>query len=90
MVLQLMKNMKAKYFFSNEIELSELKFRVGRGSLIPYRVLTFSKNAFDPMLSSVTIGPKNPMSIEDVKYFLIANGLDTSKINIMKSESTYQ
>ena len=86
----LMKNMKAKYFFSNEIELSELKFRVGRGSLIPYRVLTFSKNAFDPMLSSVTIGPKNPMSIEDVKYFLIANGLETSKINIMKSESTYQ
>ena len=41
-------------------------------------------------LSSVTIGPKNPMSIEDVKYFLIANGLETSKINIMKSESTYQ
>ena len=42
------------------------------------------------MISSITIGPKNRMSIEDVKYFLIANGLDTSKINIMKSESTYQ
>ena len=85
-----MKNMKANYIFPNGIELSELKFRVGRDSLIPYRVLNFSKDAFDQMLSSVTIGPKNPMSIDDVKYFLIANGLDTSKINIMKSESTYQ
>ena len=86
----LMKNMKANYIFPNGIELSELKFRVGRDSLIPYRVLNFSKDVFDQMLSSVTIGPKNPMSIDDVKYFLIANGLDTSKINIMKSESTYQ
>jgi len=86
----LMKNMKAKYIFPNGIELSELKFRVGRNSLIPYRVLKFSNEAFDQMLSSVTIGPKNPMSIEDVKYFLISNGIGSSKIDIKKSESTYQ
>ena len=86
----LMKNMKAKYTFPNGTELSELRFRVGRGALIPYRVLKFSKETFDQMLSSVTIGPKNPMSIEDVKYFLISNGIETSKIEIKKSESTYQ
>lgn len=86
----LMKNMKATYIFPNGIELSELKFRVGRNSLIPYRALKFSKDSFDQILSSVTIGPKNPMSIENVKFFLIANGYETSKINIKKSESTYQ
>lgn len=86
----LIRNMQATYEFNDKITLSELKYRNSRGLLIPFREMTFPKDYFFKMISSITIGPRNRMSIEDVKYFLIANGLDTSKINIMKSESTYQ
>lgn len=86
----LMKHMQAKYKFKNGVEISELKFRIGRGTLIPYREMKFTMEYFKKMLASITIGPKNPMSIEDVKYFLVSNGFDTSNIEIQKSESTYQ
>ncbi|HEZ7991433.1 MAG TPA: hypothetical protein RWO66_10860, partial [Ruminococcus sp.] len=61
-------------------------------SLLTFYRLFFrgSKEYFQDLLSSITIGPKNPMSIDEVKYFLLANGLDTSKVYIQKSKSTYQ
>ena len=86
----LMENMQNKYRFENGTELSELKYRESREKLIPYREMKFPKDYFKEMLSSITIGPKNPMSEEDVQYFLIANGFDTSNITIQKSASTYQ
>lgn len=89
----LMANMSAKYEFNIEkdkIELSELKFRQGNDKLIPYREMKFSKDYFSKMLSSITIGPKNPMAIADVKYFLLANGFNIEDIEVKKSESTYQ
>lgn len=86
----LMKNMQAKYRFENGTMLSELRYREGRGNLIPYREMKFTKEYFKKMLSSITIGPKNPMSVEDVQFFLLANGFDTKNIKVMKSASTYQ
>lgn len=86
----LMNNMQTKYIFKNGTKLSELKYREGRGKLIPYREMKFPLEYFKKILSSITIGPKNPMSIKDVQYFLIANGFDTSNITIQKSASSYQ
>ena len=86
----LMKKMQEKYKFDKIAELSELKYRQGKGNLIPYRELKFDKKFFKDMISSITIGPKNRMSVEDVKFFLLANGFDTSNITIEKSASTYQ
>lgn len=87
---QLMDNMQTKYEFQNGTKLSEVKYRKGASHLIPYRKMIFPKEYFQNLLSSITIGPKNPMSIDEVKYFLLANGLDTSKVYIQKSKSTYQ
>lgn len=86
----LMKNMQERYRFKNGTTLSELKYREGRGAFIPYREMKFTKEYFKEMLSSVTIGPKNPMSVNDVKFFLLANGFDTKNIKVLKSKSTYQ
>ena len=86
----LMKNMQERYRFKNGTTLSELKYREGRGAFIPYREMKFTKEFFKEMLSSVTIGPKNPMSVNDVKFFLLANGFDTKNIKVLKSASTYQ
>lgn len=87
---QLMDNMQTKYEFQNGTKLSEVKYRKGASHLIPYRKMIFPKEYFQELLSSITIGPKNPMSKNEVKYFLLANGFDTSKVSIQKSESTYQ
>ena len=86
----LIDNMQSTYGFNDNIILSELKYREGRGRFIPYRVMTFPKEYFAEMLSSITIGPKNPMSENEVRYFLLSNGFDTSNITIKKSASTYQ
>ena len=86
----LMTNMQTKYEFSNGTKLSELKYRKRASRLIPFREMKFPKTVFQQMLSSITIGPKNPMSKDEVEYFLLANGFDTSNISIKKSESTYQ
>ena len=86
----LMDKMQKKYTFQNETTLSEVRFREGRGAFIPYREMKFTKEFFKEMLSSVTIGPKNPMSENDVRFFLLANGFDTKNIKVLKSKSTYQ
>lgn len=86
----LMNNMKKIYIFENGTVISELRYRESRGTLIPYREMKFPMDYFKKILSSVTIGPKNPMSVQDVQYFLISNGFNTSTVKVTKSESTYQ
>lgn len=86
----LMDNMNKEYIFDNNSTISKLKYRESRGALIPYRELKFNFEYFNKALSSITIGPKNPMSKEDIQYFLISNGFKTSNIRVKKSGSTYQ
>lgn len=89
--LSLMRNMVSKYTFDDVAALSAIEYRESRGKLIPFRRLQFTKDFFSKALSSITIGPKNAMTENEIKYILIANGVySADNIIVSKSISTYQ
>ena len=68
----------------------KLKFILRKNQLIAYCNIDFSGYINDVIIREISIGPKCKLSKMDLYYFLLENGYDSNKIEIIKSKATYR
>ncbi len=69
--------------------IDKIHFRCTDRKIISYVDVDFS-NIKNNMLAEIIIGPKSEINDRDLRLFLMSNEYDFSKINIRKSNATYQ
>ncbi len=72
------------YKIDSEI-LSKMEFRQTQGKISPFFRLKFKTER----ISRIIIGPKNNITVDEVKLFLMASGFDETSIDIEKSKIPY-
>jgi len=71
------------------LSLQPMQLAAKKDKLVAYTDLNFSKCLSKGIIKEIVIGPKADVSIDDVHRFLLLNGI-VSKVDIVKSKSTYQ
>lgn len=66
-----------------------LQFRCTDDKIISYIDINFDRIK-DSMLAEIIIGPKSNIDDKDLRFFLMSNGYNLSKLIIKKSAATYQ
>ena len=81
------KNKYSKYF-----SMGKYGFTVKNQSLVSH--IEFAVNSFKGLINEIIIGPKSKITIQDVKLFLISEGIiknsEDESIKIQKSQTSYQ
>lgn len=70
------------------MDISEIKFMPKNNKLVSYRDVTFHKPYI--FLNKIFLGPKCPLTREDVYLFLISNDIEIDFNNIVMSEGSYR
>ena len=86
---------ESKRFFEKELfikgyKITPIKFILRKNQLIAYCNIDFSGYINDVIIREIIIGPKCKLSKMDLYYFLLENGYDSNKIEIIKSKATYR
>lgn len=71
------------------LKRGKLQFKCTDDKIISYVDMNFERIK-DFMIAEIVVGPKSNVNDKDLRLFLLSNGYDLSKVNIRKSNATYQ
>ena len=80
------KNKTSGIHINDGVTLSDIGYHQRRDDMIPHIDLSFEKSS-KSMIKEIIIGPKCKVRENDIKTFLISNGIDCQ---ISKSKGTYR